>query len=90
MKTHVDFAHPWLVEKRKLILIEKSMAKGFEANHIQKSRNEKVEPFGLTITTFIGSTNPYKHGDEPQQRFFKNLVLCICKNYQPFSTCKNI
>jgi len=76
--------------KRELILIEKSMAKGFEANHIQKSRNEKVEPFGLTITTFIGSTNPYKHGDEPQQRFFKNLVLCICKNYQPFSTCKNI
>jgi hypothetical protein len=35
MKTHVDFAHPWLVEKRKLILIEKSMVKGFEANHIQ-------------------------------------------------------
>jgi hypothetical protein len=65
MKTHVDSAHPWSVEMRKLILIEKSMAKGFETNHIQQSRKKKVEPFGLTITAFFGSTNPYKHGDEP-------------------------
>jgi hypothetical protein len=64
MKIHVNSAHPWLVEKRKLILIEKSMAKGFEANHIQQSRKKKVEPFGLTITTFFASKNPYKHGDE--------------------------
>jgi hypothetical protein len=41
------------------------MAKGFETNHIQQSRKKKVEPFGLTITAFFGSTNPYKHGDEP-------------------------
>ncbi len=41
------------------------MAKGFEANHIQQSRKKKVEPFGLTITKFFASTNPYKHGDEP-------------------------
>jgi hypothetical protein len=58
VKTQVDFEHPWLVKKRKLILIEKSMAKGFEANHIQQSRNKKVEPFGLTINTVFGSTNP--------------------------------
>jgi hypothetical protein len=35
MKTHVDFVHPQLVEKGKLILIKKSMAKAFEAYHIQ-------------------------------------------------------
>jgi hypothetical protein len=82
MKTHVDSAHPWLVEKKKLILIEKSMAKGFEANRIQQSKKKKVEPFGLTIGTFFGSTNLNKHGDEPHQRF--------CKDYQPLSTCENI
>jgi hypothetical protein len=63
MKTHVDFAHLWLVEKRKLILIEKSMAKGFEANHIQQSKKKKVEPFGLTITTFLA------------QQIFTNMVM---------------
>jgi hypothetical protein len=34
MKTNLDFTHPQLIEKKKLILIEKYVAKGFEKHHI--------------------------------------------------------
>ncbi len=34
MKINLDFTHPRLVEKKKLILIEKYVAKGFEVHHI--------------------------------------------------------
>jgi hypothetical protein len=43
-----------------------------------------------TITTFFGSTNLNKHGDETHQWFLEDLVLYICKGYKPLSTCKNI
>lgn len=49
-----------------------------------------AELFGSVITTFFASLNPYKHGDETQQWFLKDLVLYIYKGYKPLSTCENI
>jgi len=46
--------------------------------------------FGSVITTFFASINLYKHGDEAQQWFLKDLVLYIYKGYKPLSTCENI
>jgi len=32
----------------------------------------------------------YKHGDEPQQRFFENFVDYMYKRYKHLSACENI
>jgi hypothetical protein len=53
MKTDVDFAHSSLVAKRKLKLIEKFMAKDFEANHIREKMKKTFGPFGSKITSFL-------------------------------------
>ncbi len=59
-------------------------------NHSQQLRKKWVRPFGSIIIAFSGSTNLYKHGNEPQQRFLEDFVLHICKGYRPLSTCENI
>lgn len=74
IKTHVDSAHFCLVVKRKLILIKKSMVKHVDSYLNQQLGMKKVGSSWSTITTFFGSANPYKHGDESEQRFFENLV----------------
>jgi hypothetical protein len=53
MKTDVDFAHSSLGAKRKLKLIEKFMAKDFEANHIREKRKKMSRPFKSEITSFL-------------------------------------
>jgi hypothetical protein len=85
MKTHVDSTHFGLIAKRNLKLIEKFVAKDFEANHIRENWKKRSGPSGPKITYFFVATNPYKHNDETQQRFLENLVMYICKTYQPFS-----
>jgi hypothetical protein len=42
------------------------------------------------ITSFFGSTNPYKNANEAQQNFIGDLVLYIYKGYMPLSTYENI
>ncbi len=90
MKTHVDYAQFCLVVKRKLILIKKSMAKHVDSYFNQQLGMKKVGSSWSTITTFFGSTNLYKHGDEPQQRFFENFVDYIYKRYKHLLTCENM
>jgi hypothetical protein len=65
--------------KRKLIIIEKSMVVHVDSNHSQWLRKKWARPFGSVIIAFFGSTNPYKHGNEPQQRFLENFMLHICE-----------
>jgi hypothetical protein len=36
--------------------------------------------FGFVITTFFGSINPYKHGDEAQQWFLRDLSFTSTKD----------
>jgi hypothetical protein len=66
------------------------MAKHVDSYFNQQVGMKKVGSPWSTITTFFGSTNPYKYGDESKQRFFENLVDYICKGYKHLSTCKNI
>jgi hypothetical protein len=53
MKTHVDSTHFGLIVKRKLKLIEKFVAKDFEANHIREKWKKRSRPFGPEITFFL-------------------------------------
>ncbi len=66
------------------------VANAFEINHNHQLGKKMATLFGSTITTFFGSINPYKHGDEARQWFLKDLVLYIYKGYKPLSTCERI
>jgi hypothetical protein len=53
-------------------------------------KEEKGWATWSTIIAYFGSTNLYKNGDEAQQMFLEDLVLCIRKGYMPLLSCKNI
>ncbi len=80
MTTHVDFIHPGLFVQRKSQLAKKATM-GSDADHVRQQRKKKIRPFNFVITTYFGSTNPFKKIDEAQQMFTKDLVLYIYKAY---------
>ncbi len=90
MKMHVDNVHPHSLIERKSILSEMVVVKLSETHHSQQHGKKRVGAIHTTITSFFGSTNPYKNADDVQQRFIDDLVLYIYKGYMPLSTCKNI
>jgi hypothetical protein len=66
MKTRIDVAHVHLLVKRKLKQINITTTKDLEISHNWQLGKKKVASSRFTITTFFGSTNLYKHGDEAQ------------------------
>ncbi len=79
-----------LVCKKKLKLTNIATTKHFEIDQSQQLGKKKVASSKFVITKKFGSTNPYKYGDDAQQRFMEDLVFHIYKGYKPLSTCKNI
>ncbi len=53
-------------------------------------KEEKGWAIRSTIIAYFGLTNLYKNGDEAQQMFLENLLLCICKGCMVLLSCKNI
>jgi hypothetical protein len=53
-------------------------------------KEEKGWATRSTIIAYFGSTNLYKNGDETQQMFLEDIVLCIRKGYMPLLSCENI
>jgi hypothetical protein len=53
MKTNLDFTHPELVEKKKLILIEKYMVKGFEVLTFDNQRRKGLGHLGQQSPHFF-------------------------------------
>jgi hypothetical protein len=80
MKTRVDSIHPWLLAQRESQLAEKATM-GSDAGHELQQGKKKTRPFSSIITTYFGSTNPFKKINEAQQMFIEDLVLYICKVY---------
>jgi hypothetical protein len=62
MNIHVDTMHPRLFVLRKTPLVEKATI--VNVDHTQQRGKKRTEPFSSTITTYYGSTNPYKKNEE--------------------------
>jgi hypothetical protein len=58
------------------------MVKLSKTHYTQQPGKKKVGPISFIIIVFFESTNPYKNGDEAQQRFLEDLVFYICKGYR--------
>jgi len=71
--------HPKLSVLLKTQLVEKATI--VNADHTQQKRKKRTSPFSSTITTYLGSTNPYKKNEEAQLMFIEDMMLYICKKY---------
>jgi hypothetical protein len=83
MKIHVDIAHPRLFVLRKIQLVEKEIIVNVE--HTWQRGKKRTKPSSFAITTYFGSTNPYKNNDEAYHMFIEDLVFYICKGYRALS-----
>ncbi len=83
MKTHIDITHPRLFVLRKTQLVENAIIVNVE--HTWQRGKKRTRPSRYAITTYFGSTNPYKNNDETHHMFIKDLVLYICKRYRALS-----
>ncbi len=83
MKTHVDIAHPRLFVLRKTQLVKKAIIVNVE--HTWQRGKKRTRPSSSAITTYFGSTNPYKNNDEAYHMFIEDLVFYICKGYRALS-----
>jgi len=79
MKSHLDIAHPRLFMLRKTQLVEKAIF--VNVKHTRQRGKKRTRPSSFAITTYFGSTNPYKNNDETHHMFLEDLVLYICKGY---------
>jgi len=59
MKTHVDSIHPRLFAQKYSQLAKKATM-GNDVNHVRQQGKERRRPFSFVITTYFGSTNPFK------------------------------
>jgi hypothetical protein len=80
MKNDVDSIHPSLFAQRKSQFGKKATM-GNDAGHVWQHGKKMTRPFSSIITTYFGSTNPFKKINEAQQMFIEDLVLYICKAY---------
>jgi hypothetical protein len=83
MKTHVDIANPRLFLLRKTQLVKKAII--VNVKYTWQRGKKRARPSSSAITTYFGSTNPYKNNDETHHMFIEDLVLYICKGYQTLS-----
>ncbi|KAJ7552447.1 hypothetical protein O6H91_06G055400 [Diphasiastrum complanatum] len=85
MKKHVSSEHAEVLSKYKAQ--KDSICPKEDARHPTKKRNL---PSSSAITSFYGSSTPYKKEDDQQQCFLEDLVLYIVKGYRPLSSVENI
>jgi hypothetical protein len=88
MKTHVYAAHACLVVKRKLKLIVIVATKQLDTDHNWQLKKKRVALFRSAITTFFGSTNLDKDGDEAQQCFWNIWSFTFAKDIVPYHHAK--
>jgi hypothetical protein len=76
MKTHVDSIHPWLFTQRKSQLAKKATM-GSDADHVQQQGEKRTRPFSFIITTYFGSTKPFKKINEHNKCLLRIFVKFI-------------
>jgi len=85
IKTHVDYIHPRLFAQRKSQLTKKTTM-GTDVGHVSQQGKKRTRPFSSVITTYFGSTNPFKKKMRHKKMFIEDLVFYICKAYRLIST----
>lgn len=82
MKNHVDQVHVLAFDKYKRLKLEEESSTAGPA--FKKSKTRSTIPPG-DISQYFSSQRSYHKADPAQVKFMEDLVLFVCKSYQPLS-----
>lgn len=82
MKNHVDQNHSVIFERYKT---EREAGELLATGSARKKSKTRPTIPPSEITSFFGAQRPYNKSDPAQVKFMEDLLLFICKSYQPLS-----